>query len=185
MSDGRLRVWRKRGEDLRNSEKAVLSKDMFGRGGVMVWGGVWHGGRTPLVFIEGGLTGRRYIDEILDPVVLPTGRQEIGRRFRYQHDGATAHTAVIVRNHLRDNRVAVLSWAAKSPDMNPIEHVWDIIGRRLYDRYAAAPANLGNLQQRIREIWNAIPQVEIDNIIDSLPRRCQALIDANGGPTTY
>jgi len=186
-ADGRLRVWRKRGEDLRTSANAVLETDAFGLGGVMVWGGIWQGGRTPLVIIRGGrLNARRYIDEILEPVAIPAGNRAIGeRRFRLQQDGATAHTAIIVRDFLQERNVQLLDWSAKMPDMSPIEHVWDMLGVRLYDRDAQPPQDYEDLARKLDEIWNAIPQDDINNLILSMNRRCQALVRTRGGATDY
>jgi len=187
MSDGRRRVWRIRGEDERNARNAVLETDAFGLGGVVIWGGIWLGGRTPLVYIRNGrLNARRYIDEILQPVAIPAGVNAIGRRrLRLQHDGATAHSAVIVRNFLHDNRIVLLDWVAKMPDMNPIEHVWDMVGRKLYSSYPNLPQNINELCERMDRIWTDMAQDEIDNLIRSMPRRCEALRAANGGPTCY
>ena len=186
MSDGRLRVWRRRGEDLRHSQEAVLHTDAFGGGGVMVWGGIWHGGKSELVVIQNGrLNARRYIDEIVEPVIIPL-RQRIGpRRFLLQQDGATAHTAGIVRDHLQDNNIRVLDWTSKMPDMSPIEHVWDMIGQKIYRHDELPPRNIANLTERIINIWNGLDQRKIDNLIESMPRRCRALIESNGGATGY
>jgi len=186
MSDGRLRVWRRRDEDMRNLEEAVLPTDAFGGGGVMVWGGIWHGGKTELVVIENGrLNARRYIEEIVQPVVLPT-RERIGpRRFMLQQDGATAHTARITLDYLGENDVGVLDWTAKMPDMSPIEHVCDMIGRELYRHDDVPPRNIAHLRERIKEIWNGLDQAKINDLIESMPRRCRALVESNGCATSY
>ena len=68
--------------------------------------------------------------------------------------------------------------------MNPIEHVWDQIGREL-ETLDPRPANLQELSVAISQIWNAIPQEKIRRLIRSMPRRIQAVARARGGHTRY
>ncbi|CDR00921.1 unnamed protein product, partial [Oncorhynchus mykiss] len=51
-----------------------------------------------------------------------------------QHDNATSHTAHSVCDFLQDRNVSVLPWPAKSSDLNPIEHIWDLLDRRVRAR---------------------------------------------------
>ncbi|GFW63061.1 transposable element Tcb1 transposase [Trichonephila clavipes] len=73
---------------------------------------------------------------------------------------------------------------ADSPDMSPIEHVWDLVGRRLA-RDTRPAASKDDLWFHIQEIWNYFPQEDIQNLFDSLPRRIAALIAARGIYTKY
>ncbi|GFY13084.1 transposable element Tcb1 transposase [Trichonephila clavipes] len=78
----------------------------------------------------------------------------------------------------------LLPWSAYSPDMSPIEHVWNLVGRRLArDPHPAASKD--ELLLRIQAIWNSLPQADIQNLFDSVPRRFAALIAARGGYTKY
>ncbi|GFT21187.1 transposable element Tcb1 transposase [Trichonephila clavipes] len=67
--DGRIRVWRHRGERMLNS--CVMHSSTGPEPGIMVWGGIGYHSRTPLVRIVGTLNSQRYISEVLEPVVLP------------------------------------------------------------------------------------------------------------------
>ncbi len=71
---------------------------------------------------------------------------------------------------------------ARSPDLNPIEHVWDILGRRMQHR---ACENLNQLFEALREEWDSIPQEDLDQLISSMPRRVGAVIEKRGGNTRY
>ena len=83
-----------------------------------------------------------------------------------------------------DNDIRVLEWPSRSPDMNPIEHLWDELDRRVRRR-VAPPETLDSLAQALQEEWTAIPVDVIQNLIGSMGRRCQAVIDSRGGHTRY
>ena len=139
--------------------------------------------RTPLVVIEGNLTSRRYIDEVLEPVVVPFLQNHADVTL-YQQDNASLHSARLTTDFLGQNNVQVLPWPAFSPDLSPIEHLWDKLGRRVFD----GRHNTHNRQQLIQTLyreWEAIPQYKIQRLIRSMRRRCQATIDVNGGHTRY
>lgn len=179
--DGRIRVYRRRNE--RYAEACTLQRDSYGGGGsIMVWGGISHDHRTPLVVIEGGLNATRYRDEVLTPQVLPFRDRHPGMIL--QQDNATCHTARLTRNFLQTNDIQVMPWPAKSPDLNPIEHAWDILDRRVRSR-PHQPQTLQELRQAILEEWDRIPQQQLTNLVKSMRRRCSAAINARGGNTGY
>jgi len=147
--DGRQRVWRRRGE--RFAGCCVTERDRFGGDSVMVWGCILGGNRTRLVVVNGNLTGARYRDEILRPVVVPF-LQRHGPGANFQQDNATLHTCHVSRTFLRQNNVQVLDWPARSPDLSPIKQVWDVLGRR-DRRRQNKPRNLQELAQALIQEW--------------------------------
>lgn len=177
--DGRERVYRRRGE--RFADACVRQVDRFGGGSVMVWGGITFNNRTDLVFVDGNLTAQRYCDEILAPVVVPFF--DVNRRVTLlQQDNARCHSARLTTEFLQQANIEVLPWPALSPDLSPIEHLWDALDRRVRIRQ---PATLRQLHDILREEWTNIPQADIQALIRSMRRRCVAVRDANGGHTRY
>ncbi|UYV68874.1 hypothetical protein LAZ67_6001398 [Cordylochernes scorpioides] len=130
-------------------------------------------------YMEGTMTAQRYVDDVLRPVTLPY-LQEVPNAL-YQQDNARPHTACISQQALQD--VQMLPWPPYSPDLSPIEHVWDIIGRRLHA--LPQPRSEDELWQMVKREWRAIPQEAIRTLNDSLPRRVAACIAVRGGPTCY
>ncbi len=100
------------------------------------------------------------------------------------HDNARPHVARICTQSLEAENIPVLVWPAYSPDMLPIEHVWDALDRRIRQR-VPVPVNIQQLRTAIEEEWTNILQATINNLINSMQRRCVALREANGGHTRY
>ena len=98
------------------------------------------------------------------------------------HDNARPHVARICRQFLNRNNVNVLPWPAVSPDMNPIEDIWDYLGRKVRARGNAH--NLRDLENAIPE-WNNIPDVVIRRYVRSMRGRLAACINSRGGHTRY
>lgn len=97
----------------------------------MVWGGISHRGKTVFVVVNvnGTLNSKIYCYEIIVPVVVLFLRQ--GNARILQQDNAHPHTARHTQTTLQQINIVTLDWPARSPDLSPMEHVWDILGRRL------------------------------------------------------
>lgn len=181
-NDRRVRVWRRSGE--RFADCNIVEFDPFGGGSVMVWAGICMDDRTDLIVVAGGaLTGLRYRDEILDPVVRPFAAA-IGEGFILVQDNARPHIARVAMDFLEAEGIDVMPWPARSPDLNPIEHAWDMLGRRIAARHPP-PNTVQALRDALVEEWPNIPQHSLRQLILSMPRRCQECIQARGGHTSY
>lgn len=174
-SDRRDRVCQRQGE--RYAQVCIAERLPFGGGSAMAWGGLSFEARTDLVFIENGtLTAHRYITQVLEDHVMPF-MVILGNHGTFMHDNARPHTARIVSQYLDEVQIRRFVWPARRPDLNPIEHVWDEIGRRLR-RHVPAPRNSRELRDILVQEWDNLPQNVIENLIQSMPRRLQAVITA-------
>ncbi|GFV70702.1 transposable element Tc3 transposase [Trichonephila clavipes] len=68
-----------------------------------------------------------------------------------------------------------MDWSARSPDLNPIEYVWDFLGRHLAARTLPL-VMIRELRMALQDEWAAMPQQLIDTLILSMGRRCEACI---------
>ena len=121
----------------------------------MVWGGISWFHKTPLLVMERTLTARRYIDEILEPTVIPFLHNNADVT-HYQQDNARSHSARITTAFLGDQNVTMLPCQAFSPDLSPTKHLWDQFGRRVFDGQRII-LNKDQLIAALNEEWQAIP----------------------------
>ncbi|GFX47022.1 transposable element Tcb2 transposase [Trichonephila clavipes] len=122
-------VWRESGTAYRPEN--IQEKDRYPTCSIMVWAGIMINGRTRLhVVANGTITGQRYIDEVLLPHVR-LFRGAVGDKFVFMDDNATFHRTLAVQDCLDSEGIQRLVWPARSPNQNPIENVWDVLGRQV------------------------------------------------------
>ena len=177
--DGRIRVFRRRGECF--ADNCLIERDRFGGGSVMVCGGIMGRRKTNLIVVQGNLNAQGYINQILQPEAVPF-LQRRGLAI-LMHDNARPDVARNCRQFLNINYVNVLAWPAVSPDMNPIEHIWDFLGRKV--RARGNVHNLRDLENALIQKRNYIPNVVIRRYRRSMRGRLAACINSRGGHTGY
>ncbi|GFS74113.1 transposable element Tcb1 transposase [Trichonephila clavipes] len=132
---------------------------------IFIW---WDRGNLYIIR-DGPLTARRYRDEILRHIVVPYAAA-IGDDFILMDDNCGPHRANLVEDFFFEEGIVRMEWPTCSPDMNPIEHVWDSLRRRVAGRQPP-PQTLQELERAILEEWDKIPQLVINSLIDSMPQR--------------
>ncbi|GFY23946.1 transposable element Tcb1 transposase [Trichonephila clavipes] len=130
-----------------------------------------HG--TPSIDPWHHMTAQWYVHDILQPHVL---QRILGAIF--QQDNAQPHTARVSQDFLRT--ASSLPWPSRFPDLSPIEHIWDDLGRRV-----GHPTSLNELEARGQEIWNEMSQDIIQNLYASMLDLITSCIRATGGSAGY
>ena len=155
---------------------AYLNQIVLGGGGsVLVWACITHGFCTDVVDMEGNLNA-----QIVARHVIPLFQNKAYVSL-FQHDNATSHTARETLNFLRANNIVFINdWPDKSPDLNPIEHLWDNLNQPVRRRFIP-PSNVIQLRQALIQERNNIAQAENNTLIRSVRQRCQAVLHAEGG----
>ncbi|GFW92200.1 transposable element Tcb1 transposase [Trichonephila clavipes] len=135
---------------------------------------IWrdHGSRNNPAFVHESVRlggGGMLVDEILRPIVVPYA-PAIGDDFILMDDNCRPHRANLVEDFIFEEGIVRMEWPACSPDMNPIEHVWYALGRRVAGRQPP-PQTLQELERALLKEWDRIPQLVINSLIESMPQR--------------
>ncbi|GFU96447.1 transposable element Tcb2 transposase [Trichonephila clavipes] len=178
----RILIWRERGS--RNHPSNIIERDRYGGRSVLVWGGIMLGSRTDLhIFDAGSVNETRYCNEILLPYVRHF-RGSMGLQFLFMDDNAPCHRTVAAKQLLESEDIERMDWPAQSPDLNPIKHVWDFLGRRLAAR-TLPPVTIRELRLALQDEWAAMPQQLIDTLILSMGRCCETCLAVRGDHIPY
>ncbi|GBL97929.1 hypothetical protein AVEN_127029-1 [Araneus ventricosus] len=112
--------------------------------------------------------------------VFPTGNGI------FQQDNAPCHKAQIVFVWFEEHtdEFHLLSWPPNSPDLNPMEHIWDVIERQLIAQTPPYP-NISTLRDRCSDIWCNLSPVMYQKLVASMPRRVAAVLKAKGVAKRY
>ncbi|GFU50290.1 transposable element Tc3 transposase [Trichonephila clavipes] len=177
----RTLIWR--ASDTRYHQENTNERHRYGGAGWLVWGGIILGSRTDLHDQSVTMTGHNYRDVILEQHVR-LFLFAMGAEFLFMADNARPHRANIVDECLQSEDITRMDWPAYLPDLNPIEHVWDMLVLRIAARQPP-PTCLPKLRRALLDEWCNILQDQIDNVILSMPRRCKACIAQSGRHTPY
>ena len=187
-SDGIRYAWSKKPESY--PPEAVQEMLKFGGGSVMIWGCMsWlgAGGMSPVV----GRMNSEQLIGILNTSLVPTVEEVANKLFSndrnhvlFQQDNDAKHTSGVTKNWLASTGIQTMKWPSQSPDLNPIEHLWCLVKRRLGE-YEEPPSSLNDLMKRVDEVWKNIHENSCQTLIESMPSRVAAVIRARGGHTRY
>jgi hypothetical protein len=146
--------------------------------------GVFCDGRGTFVILHGNLNTEGYKD-ILTHCILSTVEDQFSDdNYLYQHDSVPCHKVRSVREWFVDNKVPEMDCPGQSPDLNPIEHLWDELECRPRSR-PQCPTPLTALATALQEEWAVIPPEMFRHVVESRPGRVRAVITPKGGPTQY
>ncbi len=153
---------------------------------VMVWGAFSWKGVGDLYWVQETMTGKIYV-KIIRRFLKSSAKKccPTYPDFFWQEDNDPKHTSGVAQEYFRRNKVNLVQWPSQSPDLNPIEHLWDVLDhevRKLHpERFRSEEALFSSLQ----EAWNILDLDMMQTLISSMPRRLQAVIDNDGYPTKY
>ena len=183
FKDGRLKLWIKSGRKIPG--RFFTSRRQDDGRKLLIWGAIWSDGRTSLHVMRENMNSERYI-QVLESHVYPLAFSlgDPSSEWILMDDNAPPHRAETTRLYKRSAGIRTLDWPARSPDLNPIEHVWAILKRHVR-RHLCPSDGLDRLESLIKEEWDRVDQQVIKNLICSMSARVRKVIERRGDESGY
>ena len=183
-SDGRVRVWRQQKERFIN--ECIRTTVKWGGGSVMVWACFFGDTLGPCYLITNTMNSSSYITNILKPFhsTFCLNILENHPKLVFQQDNAPPHVSGRTRSWFAKKNLKLFQWPAQSPDLSPIENIWDVIQRQINNR-KELPSNLQELKSAVLEEWREILKEILLSLVKGMPKRLSALGKVKGLQTRY
>lgn len=175
-----VKIWRSKNQEL--AENNMVATVKHGGGSVMVWGCMAVSGVGNLVFIESTMNKIDYLNILKNNLRPSVEKLGLDSTWVFQQDNDPKHTSKVVKEWMLYHVPKQLDHPPQSPDLNPIEHLWEYLDRQIRKRTIT---NKDMLKSVIMDEWSKIPSEVTATLIESMPRRLQAVINAKGKHTKY
>ncbi len=166
--------WSKKGERINQESMCYNPK-------IQIWAAMNYEGILYFKVFEGTMDSKKYL-QILEDEFLPIAEESLGFDWVFQQDNARAHVANNVQNFLHTKLPDVLLWPPRSPDISPIENLWGRVKQKVYSRN---PKNVEEFQTYIIDEMEQIPRNYCKNLINSMNKRVQMVIESEGNIIPY
>uniref|UniRef100_A0A0K8VUT2 Transposable element Tcb1 transposase n=1 Tax=Bactrocera latifrons TaxID=174628 RepID=A0A0K8VUT2_BACLA len=153
-----------------------------GGGGAMVWGCMAGNGVGRMEFIESTTDKYAYLSILKRNLKQSVEELGLGSDYYFQHDNDPKYTADVVKLWLLYNVPKQLRMPPQSPDLNPIEHLWYSLERKIRQRTITSKAMLKDV---LHEEWTKISPTKTSKLVYSMPKRLAEVLKRRGYPTFY
>ena len=174
-------IYCKKGEQ--NLEKNIVPTVKFAKAKLNVWCCFSYNGVGSICFETRNIDSGVYKNILATH--LPRSLMRMGMNdndYVFMQDGAAAHTSKMITEYLEQKNIELHPHPSQSPDLNPIENLFNLLRERLYKKEYNT---IDELKIAIEEIWYGFDMTTIRSLVDSMPRRCKEVYRSKGGNTKY
>ena len=173
-------VWRAPRKEF--DPKCAVPTVKYDGSSVMVWGCFTRREIGKLCVLD-RIMDRFYYLDIFEQNLFPSiDHFKFGQQFHFMHDNDRKHISGLVKDWLKQKTIQTLRWPSFSPDLNPIENLWDELERRVKKHQTK---NVEELELQLTQEWNNIELSVLEKLADSVPSRLYECVKMKGNPTTY
>ena len=148
----------------------------------MLWGSFSWSSVGNLVLTNSTLNAEKYISLLTDNLDQSLLKMENSNNFIFQQDNAPIHKAKKTIKYFEDSNIELLEWPPQSPDLNPIENIWALLDKNITIENRR---NRDEFFKSLVDAWNNLSLDVLKNLVESLPRRLEAVVKSKGGNTKY
>lgn len=174
------KIYVRRRKNEKYARDCIVPSVKHGGGSVMVWG-CFAGSQVGDLMKVDGILNKEGYKKILQNKAVPSGKRLIGSSFIFQQDNDPKHTSKLCKEYLasleKKKTLKVMKWPPQSPDLNPIELLWEELDRAVRKTRSTSASNLWNI---LKEEWTKIKSTTLDKLVERMPRLCQAVIKSKG-----
>lgn len=186
QSNGRIKYYARSFEEYQEKHHRLPLKNTAS---VKVWGAITSNGVGPLICVSRHMNCDDYVREVLVPTIGNHGlrarllglREHTVPDFLWQQDNASFHKAPAAQRFFVNRNVRVMKWPPNSPDLSPIENIWNMLQYKLRVHQTTTGTIFNNetLFEAITQAWNSISREECCSLIESMPERLNELFRRN------
>ena len=156
-----------------------------GDGSVIIWVAISWYSADPVITLNDQITASYYVD-ILGSQVHPMVQMFPNSAAIFKNDSSPIHKSRSVQSWFEEHEDVLkhFPWPAQSPGLNIIEPLWSVLDSGVRSRFPS-PSYLEQLEDVLHVEWYSILLETIQNLYESIQRRIQTVLQADGGPTPY
>ncbi len=169
----------------KSNANSFIRTKKFGGGSLMIWGFIASNGTFKIYKCPPKMNSKSYIKLLEDGPLNDIAN--CGHKLSeivFMQDNASCHNSEMTKKWFKDSNITLLDWPPQSPDMNPIENLWDYLDRRVRLRQEKI-LTLDDLWNILLDEASKIDKNYVIRLYQSIPRRINALKDANYNATKY
>lgn len=180
--DGRVKIYARTSEEHYRKRQNLSFR---GRFTCRVWGAISSRGTGRLIFLKGPWNSRQYVNQVLQPALcdrrailkLHNSRAYLPKRWRFQQDNDPAHRGGPAMDFFHQHHIPLLRWPPRSPDLNPIEHIWSFMVRKIREEQVRVGGtwNEQRLKSAISAAWSNVTPELCKRLCNSVPMRLKSI----------